>query len=190
MDAALAGFDIIALVILFMSGVMALMRGFIREALTVTAFVAAALAALWSRPVFSTIFEAVTGSTLLANFIALAVIFLVVYLAVSFVTRSLKTNVKSGDDVTTIDRSLGFAFGLVRGLVLLGLLVLVFQNAMPGAQPPWLTQARVYPLADTTAHLLSHLAPEDSWAANATSEDEESELNDDPIGQLIEASEP
>ena len=190
MDASLAGFDLFALAILFVSGVMALMRGFVREALTVTAFVAAALASLWARPVFSNLFQAFTGSVLFANIIAIAVIFLVVYLAVSFVTSSLKTNMKSGDDVTTIDRTLGFTFGVVRGLVILGLMVLVFQSAMPGAQPTWLTQARVYPLADTTATLLSHLAPEDSWAANASGEQVETDLNDDPIGQLIEASDP
>lgn len=184
--AALAGFDLFALLILFVSGVLALTRGFVREALTVTAFVAAALASLWARPVFAGIFYPLTGSTLIANFLGLFIVFIIVYLAVSFVTRSLQKNVKSGDDVTTIDRTLGFIFGVIRGLVILGMLVLVFNSAMPGAQPPWLTGARVYPLAASTAQLLSHLAPDSSWAANAAGENSSTELNDDPIGRLIE----
>jgi membrane protein required for colicin V production len=181
----LAGFDLIALAVLFLSGIMALMRGFVREALTVTAFVAAALAALWTRPVFAGLLLGPTGSGLFANLIAMAVVFLLVYLAVSFVTSSLQKNVKSGEDVTVIDRTLGFAFGLVRGLILLGLLVLVFNNTMAGAPPPWLSSARVYPLADSTARLLQSLAPEGSWAARAAPDAEE-ELDREGLESLIQ----
>ena len=124
MNAALAGFDILALLILFASGIMALTRGFVREALTVTALVAAALAALWTRPVFAPLMQSVIGSALFANLIAMGVVFLLVYLAVSFVTGPLTHNVKQGEDVPVLDRALGFVFGLARGLVLLGLLVM------------------------------------------------------------------
>jgi membrane protein required for colicin V production len=176
MEAGLAGFDLFALLVLFVSGILALMRGFVREALTIAAFVAAALAALWSRPVFAGLLEGLTGSPLIANIIALAGVFILVYLAVSFVTSSLQPNAKAGEDVNVIDRSLGFIFGLVRGLVLLGLFVLVFRNTLPGAQPEWLQGARIYPLANATATLLQRLAPEGSWAEGAR----ESEAQDAP----------
>ncbi|MCR9128198.1 MAG: CvpA family protein [Alphaproteobacteria bacterium] len=181
----LAGFDLFALAVLFISGVMALMRGFVREALTITAFVAAALAALWTRPVLAGLLIGPTGSGLLANLIAMGVVFLLVYLAVSFITGSLQKNVKSGEDVTTIDRTLGFVFGLVRGVVMLGLLVLVLNNTMPGANPAWLTSARVYPVADATARLLQSLAPDGSWAAQ-TAPDSEEELDREGLDSLIE----
>lgn len=187
MGAGLAGFDIIALIVIFISGVMALMRGFVREALTVTAFVAAALGALWMRPVFADIaFEFVT-SPVAANAIALIVIFLLIYLAVSFVTRSLVKHVKEGEDVSVIDRTAGFGFGVVRGLVLLGLVVLVFQNAAPGSQPEWLRGAKVYPLAHATAKLLQALAPDGSWASDAEENDEE-DLDRRGLERLISGS--
>lgn len=186
MDAGLTGFDLFALIVLFASGVMALMRGFVREALTVTALVAAALAALWTRPVFAGLAQGFVSSSLLANLIAMGIVFILVYLAVSFVTSSLQKNVKSGEDVTVIDRSLGFVFGLVRGLVLLGLLVLVFKNTLPGASPPWLTGARVYPLAEASANLLQSLAPEGSWARDGAAAEPQNGVDDDPIGRLIE----
>jgi membrane protein required for colicin V production len=75
----------------------------------------------------------------------MAAVFLLVYLAVSFVTSSLQKNVKSGEDVTVIDRTLGFVFGLVRGLVLLGLLVLVIEKHHAGRQSD---------LADRRAHFI------------------------------------
>ena len=100
-------------------------------------------------------------------------------------TGSLQKNVKTGEDVTTIDRTLGFVFGLARGLVLLGLLVLVLNNTMPGANPAWLTNARVYPAADATARLLQSLAAEGSWAAQTVPEAEE-ELDREGLESLIE----
>jgi len=181
---AFAAFDFFALLVLFISGVMALMRGFVREALTITAFVAAALATLWTRPVFAGLLYGPMGSPLLANLTAMTGVFLLVYFAVSFITRSLQSGVKTGEDVTVIDRSLGFVFGLARGLVLLGLLVLVIKNVMPGAS--WMTGARVYPLADATSRLLQSLAPEGSWAGGGDLQ--RRDVDDDPIRRLIERS--
>ncbi|HCR65836.1 MAG: hypothetical protein CMH90_04155 [Oceanicaulis sp.] len=187
MNAALAGFDLFALVILFASGIMALMRGFVREALTVTALVAAALAALWTRPVFAPLTQSVIGSALFANLISMGIVFLLVYLAVSFVTGPLTHNVKQGEDVPVLDRALGFVFGLARGLVLLGLLVLVFKNTLPGATPNWLTGSRVYPLAEASANLLQSLAPESSWVnAKKAADQPQQSVDEDPIGRLIE----
>jgi len=191
MEAGLAGFDLFALLVLFVSGVLALMRGFVREALTIAAFVAAALGALWSRPVFAGLLEGLVGSPLIANLIALGGVFILIYLAVSFITSSLKTSSKQGEDVNVIDRSLGFIFGLVRGLVLIGLFVLVFRNTLPGAQPEWLQGARVYPMASATADLLQRLAPEGSWAEGAQDRDRENardtdeELDRDALDRLI-----
>ena len=64
---SLAGFDLVALLVLFISGVMALMRGFVREALTVTAFVGAALAALWCQPVIGAVMREFINSAVIAN---------------------------------------------------------------------------------------------------------------------------
>lgn len=178
MSAGFAAFDLLALLILFFSGVTALMRGFVREALTVTAFVAAALAALWARPVFADIAAAFLPGGLVANLAALGFVFIMVYLAVSFVTASLSKDVKKGEDVNVLDRTLGFIFGVARGLVLLGLLVLVFNNVAPGSKPDWLTGARVYPLAQASANLLQRLAPEGSWVQSEPRQD-------DDIGDLI-----
>ena len=52
MESSLTAFDGIGLTILLASGLLALVRGFVREALSVTAFVAASLATLWALPAF------------------------------------------------------------------------------------------------------------------------------------------
>ena len=162
----LSAFDGIALVILLGSGLMALVRGFVREALSITAFVAAALASLWARPVFIGLGLEFIPNALFANIAVLGVVFMLVFLAVSFVTGSLAKGVKEGEDVGFLDRALGFVFGLLRGLVFLGLLLIVFASATPGAQAPdWMRDARVYPLVNASARALQSLAPEDSRIA-------------------------
>tara|TARA_R110002072_G_scaffold28369_6_gene91238 strand:- start:423 stop:1049 length:627 start_codon:yes stop_codon:yes gene_type:complete len=162
----LSAFDGIALVILVGSGLMALVRGFVREALSVTAFVAAALASLWARPVFIGLGREFIPNDLIANIAVLGVVFVLVFLAVSFVTGSLTKRTKEGEDVGVVDRALGFVFGLLRGLVFLGLLLIVFASANPGAQAPdWMRDARIYPLVNASARALQSLAPEDSRIA-------------------------
>lgn len=205
MESGFSGFDIIALAVIFISGVMALTRGFVREALTVTAFIAAALAALWTRPVFAGLILELTSSYLLANIIAMASTFILVYLAVSFVTSSLSRDVKQGEDVNVVDRTLGFVFGVIRGLILLGLVVLVFKNTTLAGPPGWLRTARIYPLVEATSNLLQSLAPSGSWAAQSHAETEaqtpaqpqpthdqgtentDTPLDPDPIGSLIQS---
>ena len=205
MESGFSGFDIVALGVIFISGVMALTRGFVREALTVTAFVSAALAALWTRPVFAGLALELTSSYLLANALALAITFILVYLAVSFVTSSLSKDVKQGEDVNVVDRTLGFIFGVIRGLILLGLIVLVFKNTTLAGPPSWFRSARIYPLVDATASLLQSLAPSGSWAAQAHTENRQTPppsnapendqgtentdtpLDPDPIGSLIQS---
>lgn len=162
----LTPFDGIALLILIGSGLMALVRGFVREALSITAFVAAALASLWARPVFIGLGREFIPNDLFANIAVLGTVFVLVFLAVSFVTGSLTRKTKEGEDVGVVDRALGFVFGLLRGLVFLGLLLIVFASATPGAAPPsWMAEARIYPLVNASARALQSLAPEDSRIA-------------------------
>ena len=184
MDGALSAFDGIGLAILLISGLLALVRGFVREALSVTAFVAASLAALWSLPVFIGPAREIIDPDWLAPVAVGAAVFILIYLAVTFVTSSLSRGLAKGEDVNVVDRTLGFAFGVVRGLVLLGLGVIFMAATMgeSGRPPDWVTQARIYPLVGATARALQTLAPETSRLA------ETRPLpygEDDPIAETI-----
>ncbi len=188
LNVAFTGFDIFAIIFLFASAVMALMRGLVREALTVTAMVTAALAALWTRPVFTPLARNLVGSALFSNILSVCMIFLLVYLTVSLVTAPLARAVKNDKRASVLDRAFGAVFGLTRGLVLLGFLVLVFKNTLPDAQPRWLTSARIYPLAASGAVLLQSLAPRSGWMTDTatTPENQPQNIADkDSIGRLI-----
>lgn len=167
MDGSLSAFDGIGLTILLVSGLLALVRGFVREALSVTAFVAASLATLWALPAFVGPARDLIDPDWLAPLAIGGVIFILIYLAVTFVTSSLSGGLAKGDDVNVVDRTLGFAFGVLRGLVLLALGV-IFMTATLGidGQPPTVvTASRIYPLVNATARALQTLAPATSRIA-------------------------
>ncbi|MDF1767433.1 CvpA family protein [Maricaulis sp.] len=164
MESSLTAFDGIGLTILLASGLLALVRGFVREALSVTAFVAASLATLWALPAFIGPARDMIDPDWLAPLAIGAIVFIIIYLAVTFVTSSLSRGLAKGEDVNVVDRTLGFAFGLVRGLVLLGLVVIFMAATFGenGRPPESITQARIYPLVNATARALQTLAPESS----------------------------
>jgi len=140
----------------------ALVRGFVSEALSMTAAIVAAIAALWSRPLFVTLTDDFVPSGWVANLVTLAIIFTLVFMAVSFLTAPMRANVKRGDDVGFVDRTLGFFFGMFRALLALGFFLIISSLANQGQPPSQLTGARLYPLVNTSARLLQSLAPRDS----------------------------
>ncbi len=178
MDGSLV--DGIGGMILLASGLLALVRGFVREALSVTAFVTAALATLWSAPVFNSPARDIIDPDWLAPLAVGGLVFLVIYLAVTFVTSSISHGLAKGEDVNVVDRLLGFVFGIIRGLVLLAIGVLIIAAAFGenGRPPSWVTTARIYPVVNATARALQVLAPETSRIAET---DRLPAASDDPI---------
>lgn len=184
MDGSLSAFDGIGFTIVLVSGLLALVRGFVREALSVTAFVAAALATLWSLPVFINPARDMIDPDWLAPLAVGGFVFIIIYLAVTFVTSSLSSGLAKGEDVNVVDRTLGFAFGVIRGLVLLGLSVIFIAAIFGdnGRPPSWVTTARIYPVVNATARALQVLAPETSRIAET---DRLPAASDDPIAETI-----
>jgi membrane protein required for colicin V production len=140
----------------------ALVRGFVSEALSMTASIVAAIAALWSRPLFVTLVDDFVPAGWIANLATLAIVFLLVFMAVSFLTAPMRANVKRGDDVGFLDRMLGFFFGIARALLALGFLLIIASLANQGQPPRQIADARLYPLVNISAQLMQSLAPGDS----------------------------
>lgn len=184
MDGSLSAFDGIGFTIVLVSGLLALVRGFVREALSVTAFVAASLATLWSLPAFIGPAREMIDPDWVAPLAVGGLIFIIIYLAVTFVTSSLSKGLAKGEDVNVVDRTLGFVFGVVRGLVLLGLAVIFLAATFGenGRPPSWVTTARIYPVVNATARALQVLAPETSRIAETAPLPAAA---DDPIAQTI-----
>ena len=153
--------DIVVGVVLLVSGVFALVRGFVHEILAIGGWILAAVAALWAVfrvPRVHEIAHRFIDKDWLADVAAGAAIFLVVLIVASFFTHWVARHVQRSA-LGSADRALGFAFGLVRGLVFCSLAYMVFIWLEP--QPPdWFTQAKSLPIIVRCAQIIQSLVPE------------------------------
>lgn len=164
-DLPFTGFDLVVIGIILVSTVIAFARGFVREILSVSAFIAAALAALWASPTVAPSVRELIQPDWLAFLLVVVGIFLLVFVGVTMVTHSLTSMLHRSDHVGLFDRILGIGFGAARGVLLLALFLILY-NAAVDAPPPWMTEGRSYPLIAETAHALQALADDSSRAAS------------------------
>ena len=159
--------DVVVLVIVIVSGLLALVRGFVAEVLSMLGFVAAIFASLYGLPHVEPKFAEYFTSPLIARGIASASLFfgtLAVTSAFSyFISRQMR-----GTHLSAIDRSLGFLFGLVRGAILVCLLYICVSFVFPvkkdtqdegNSMQKVLREARTGPALESGAHILMSFAP-------------------------------
>jgi membrane protein required for colicin V production len=154
-------FDIIALVVLGGSGAIGFMRGGTREVVTVLAFVLAVVIGVAGLRLSGPVMRHMVHPALLANALAILVVFVVAYALLWLAGRALTRQVRETEALGGLDRAVGVGFGLLRGLVLLGLFYLLFNAVTPADRAPrWIRSAALYPLTGASGHMLMALAPQ------------------------------
>jgi membrane protein required for colicin V production len=153
-------FDLIVLALLAISGLFGFLRGAMREIVALVALLVAAAAAVfglhWSAPVAHHAIK----TDWLATAAALVVVFVAVYLVIRLVGAMIVMQLQRSDFIGALDRSLGLAIGLVRGLIVLGAFNLAFLAATPeDLRPHWIVGAVTWPMAQDMGKLLTALAP-------------------------------
>jgi len=158
-------FDIAVVAIMLVSGLLAMVRGFASEILSILSWVVAALAALLLYPLLLPVVQTVAEPYWLALTISAVVIFGVVYITISSLTYRW-TDRAHGGEIGFLDRSLGFIFGVFRGLFVVAVAFLLFTWLVPQRddRPGWIDNARLLPLVDFVAGGLSSLAAQQSTA--------------------------
>ena len=116
--------DLIILGIIVISVIISLMRGFVKEALSLTGW----LASLWIAMSFSSGMSELFGSSikdptlrLLAAFVTLFVLSLVVTAIINFFAAQFVQRV----GLTGVDRTIGGVFGTLRGILLVTIVVML-----------------------------------------------------------------
>lgn len=155
----LNGFDIAVLSIIGISSLLAMFRGFLREMLSLAAWVGAGIITFLSydsvgealKPHVSHDMIAIAGGAL-ATFVAALIVLSVINL---FIIKAAKKA-----DIGPLDRSLGLMFGLLRGLFIVSLTYMVFSVVMAKQEKPdWAESAITGRLVETGAGFLADLAP-------------------------------
>jgi len=159
-------FDVIALIILLVSAGIGFVRGGAREVITVIASILAVVVAVVGLRISGPVARRAIHVDVLANAAALLVVFAVAYAVLSLIGRGLARRIPGADATSRTDRLLGGVFGLLRGVVALGVLFLLFNFATPPERTPgWVKHAALYPLSRAAGHVLIALAPEGSAVA-------------------------
>ena len=149
--------DYAILAIVAISGVFSLMRGFIREALSLVGWVAA----FWIAIAYCVRASALLDGYVEAPFIRLAIAFATLLIAVlllcGIVLRAVGALVER-TGMSGTDRTLGIVFGVVRGVVIAGFLVLL-AGLTPLPADPWWRQSIFLPHLVRLANEVRPLLP-------------------------------
>lgn len=151
--------DVILIVIMLVSGFLAMVRGFTREVLSIFSWAMAAVAALYLTPRYWYVVEPYFPSPAFAQIGFALGVFIITLIVVSLVTLRVSDTVLDSR-VGALDRTLGFIFGLARGFLLVGIVFILF-SALARDQPEWVTTARSFPLLQKTQLAIESLLPMD-----------------------------
>jgi membrane protein required for colicin V production len=155
--------DIFLIAVMLISGLLAMVRGFMREVMSIAAWGAAAAAALYAFPrllplatqYFSSWNEwAVKG-------IVLGGVFLATLIIVSVITVRISDKILDSR-IGALDRTLGFLFGLARGLIIVVVAFIFFDWLVPHkSHPEAVRNAKSRVVLQSTGQWLMSLLPDD-----------------------------
>ncbi|HEY8268266.1 MAG TPA: CvpA family protein [Xanthobacteraceae bacterium] len=157
--------DIVLLGVMLISGLLAMVRGFMREILSIASWVIAAGVTLYGYSRTVPLVKQYVSNDLVANGIAIGGLFLCTLLIVSLVTVKVSDAILDSR-VGALDRTLGFVFGLARGLVIMVVAFLFFAWLVPAnSQPDWAKNARSRVVLQGTGDWLLSMLPDDPETA-------------------------
>lgn len=153
--------DAVVLVVLALSAGLALMRGFVREILSIACWIAATVVTLLALPAIRPVLAPALGIVWLADILGGAVVFIATLIVLTLLTHLLVKTVKASP-LSPLDRGLGMLFGVARGVLILALVYMAYSWVVPeDDQPPVVRNATTQPYVLTSAAVLQSLLPPD-----------------------------
>jgi len=176
--------DIFLIVVMLISGLLAMVRGFMREVLSIVAWVAAAGAAFYLFPRLLPYATQYFGgwNEWLVKGLVVGGVFLATLIIVSIFTVKLSDKILDSR-IGALDRSLGFLFGLARGLVIVVVAFVFFNWLVPQkSQPEAIKNARSRVVLQGTGDWLESLLPEnlDTYITNILKKKPKGDDQDEP----------
>jgi membrane protein required for colicin V production len=153
--------DLVLLAVMLISGLLAMVRGFMREILSIAAWGTAALVTLYSYQKLLPTAKTYIASDTLASIAVIAGVFIATLIVVSIITVRISDMILDSR-IGALDRTLGFLFGLARGLLIVVVAFLFFAWLVPAKQrPDWVSSAKSLTMLQSTGDWLMSLLPDD-----------------------------
>ena len=173
--------DIAVILILFVSAIIAFLRGFIRELLTIVGVIGGTIAAWIGGPYLTDpMMGWIGGDTaeegerlfgvlpydMAASFFSHGLIFILVVIILTIISHIMSTSVKAMG-LGAVDRSLGVVFGIVRGILVVALLYLpIHIFADDGQKKEWFESSETHVYVDMVTDIIAAQLPSAREAQN------------------------
>ena len=144
------------------SGLLAMVRGVVREVFAIASWIAAAVVTLYAYPHVLPYAKQYISNETFAMAASVGGVFLLTLLIVSIITVRISDLILDSR-IGALDRTLGFLFGLARGFLIMVVAFLFFnwlvQNEQ--GQPDWIRDARSKVVLQSAGDWLISVLPED-----------------------------
>ncbi len=145
-----ADWSIVAIV--GVSCLISLLRGFVKEALSMVAWILATFVGITFHERLAAVFAKWISTPSLRLIVAFAVLFVLTLLLGAIINKLLHTLI-SASGLGGLDRLLGMVFGLTRGLLIVLALVMLVPMAVPVQQDAWWYQSALIPHFEQSENL-------------------------------------
>ena len=152
--------DIILLVVMMISALLAMVRGFMREVLSIASWIAAAAVTLYSLKRLLPVAKQYINNDYLAYGVVIGGTFLGTLLVVAVISVKISDTILDSR-VGALDRTLGFLFGLGRGLVIVVVAYVFYAWLASDKNPqPWIRDAKSLAVLQSTGNWMKGLLQE------------------------------
>lgn len=153
LDGILVGFTLV-------SAMLAMVRGFSREILSIASWAAAALAAFFFHDALLPYVKPYISNDKIALAASAAIVFFIALIVVTVITMKIADFIIDSR-VGALDRTLGFLYGAARGVLVVAVGLLFFNWLVGAQQPGWVAQAKSRPLLESIGAKLESILPDD-----------------------------
>ena len=155
--------DIILVVVVLVSSVLAMIRGFSREILAILSWLGALAAALLGYNIVAkrlvNMIPEMQAYPQLPLWIGGGIIFVIVITILSWITSIVSDRIIDSR-IGALDRTLGFIFGVARGVVLMSVTLIGFLWLANENIPDWVAEAKSKPMLEELAKHMNNAMPE------------------------------
>ena len=163
-------FDVIILVLIFISALFAFFRGFSLELLSISVWIISFFGSYAYGVNLINFFNKIINNILISTAISYVAVFMIIFVIFSFLTRKFSVFIKDSY-VGLIDKSLGFIFGILRGYVIVGLCFFLFDYFYNGKRLEFIDNSKIIPVIKITNNeIFRFLKIDNKYSENLSTE--------------------
>ncbi len=154
-------FDAAVLSVIGLSALLSFFRGFVREVLSLGAWIGASVITVYSFPTVAASISPHVSNKIAGAGLAAIVTFIGALIVISIINAMILKFIKKGSEVGLLDNFLGLVFGFARGFLLLALAFYVMMLVLTEEDyPEWIQTAQTKNFIQGGAKMIASVAPD------------------------------